>query len=145
MHQQFLNPATGEFTINADFVISNKTTIEDLTAYFGEKVLVDDLGNYSVRNLQIGELYFIFGFHGLNKFPTLTSFTFVLQAEPYDPNASWDDFDEAEEIKKGEFMKKWMTEQKKGDYKKYEWGEAGTSYDFRNLNTSCYVKYAQPK
>ena len=68
MYQQLLNPATGEFKINNEFVISDKTTIEDLIAHFGEdKLALNDMknghSNYSAWNIQIGELYFIFTFY----------------------------------------------------------------------------------
>lgn len=148
MHQQLLNPATGEFIIDNEFVVSNKTTIEELTTHFGEdKLALNDMknghSNYSAWNIQIGKLYFIFTFYFFNS--VVTSVSFILQAKPYDPNASWDNFNQADEIKKGKFMEKWLADQIRIDINTYAWGKASTSYDFHNLSTSCKITYAQPK
>ena len=139
VYPQLLNPATGEFKINNEFVISNKTTIEDLKAHFGEKMSADNLGNYSVRNVQIGELYFIFAFAFSNN--TIKNISFVLRDNPYDEIASWDNFDEQEQKEEGKFMKKWLADQIRIDINTYAWGKAGTSYDFHNLSTSCTINY----
>ena len=144
MHQQLINPATGEFTLDNQFVISDNTTIEDLTAHFGEKLSADRNGNlerssYNVRYLQIGELYFIFTFNFFYKL--LISVTFVVRARPYDGADSWDNFNIEEEIKEGEFMKQWMVQQLKSNLKKYDWGQAYTTYDFHNFSTSCNIQY----
>lgn len=144
MFKQIINPATGEFTINNGFVVSNKTTIHQLETHFGElKMQVSDMKNgyinYRVDNLKIDAFYFIITFHFFNT--TIKNISFVLQAEPYNDTASWDNFNEQEEIKKGKFMELWMAKQMKGDFKKYDWGKAGTNYDFHNLSTSCNIMY----
>ncbi len=148
MHQQLLNPATGEFKIDNEFAFSNKTTIEELIAHFGEdKLALNDVkngySNYSAWNIQIGELYFIFDFNFFKG--VMVGVSFILQAKPYDPNASWDDFSEADEIKKGKFIEKWLADQIHIDSNTHAWGKASTSYDFHNLSTSCTMIYAQPK
>ncbi len=134
VYPQLLNPATGEFKINNDFVVSDKTTIEDLSAHFGEKMAVNYVGktghsNYSAWNIQIGELYFSFTFYFFNKI--ITRVSFVLQAEFYDPGDSnsdnngdsWDNFSEADEIKKGKFIDKWLADQISIDINTYAWAK----------------------
>jgi hypothetical protein len=42
-------------------------------------------------------------------------------------------------------MEQWMAKQMKGDFKRYDWGQAGTNYDHHNLSTTCSIIYTQPK
>ena len=146
MHHQLLNPQTGEFTLNNNFVVSNKTTVEDLLAHFGQdNMQLSDMHNgycnYSTKQIQIGELYFNFTFNFFNKI--ITKLSFNLQPELYEANADWDNFNEQENIKKGKFMEQWMAKQMKGDFKRYDWGKVGTYYDFHNLSTTCNINYTQ--
>ncbi len=146
MFKQIINPATGEFTINNDFVVSNTTTINELANHFGEnKMQVSDMKNghvnYRVDNLKISDFYFIITFYFFNT--TITSISFVLKDKPYDASNNWDNFNEQEQIKEGKFMEQWMAKQMKGDFKRYDWGKVGTYYDFHNLSTTCNINYTQ--
>ena len=144
MNPQLINPKTGEFTISEDFIFSAKTKISELMAYFGESNLtVRDMNNghtnYWIGNFQIGKLYFIFTFYFFNK--KIIRVSFILQKTSYLDIGSWDNFDEKEEIKNGEFLKLWLTGQMQGDYQKYKWGNIDVYYDHHNLSSSCIIKY----
>ncbi len=144
MFKQTINPATGEFTINNDFVVSNTTTIHELINYFGEnKMRLSDMKNghinYRIDNLKICDYYFIITFYFFNT--TIMSISFILKDKPYDGNNSWDNFNEQEQIKEGKLIKQWMAKQMKGDFKTRDWGSAATYYDVHNLSTLCIIKY----
>jgi hypothetical protein len=144
MFKQLINPATGEFTINNEFIVSNTTTIEQLKTHFGHvQMQVSDMKNgyinYRIHNLKIDGYYFIITFHFLNS--AIIQISFVLRDKPYDGNAGWDDFNEQEQVKEGEFMKQWMAKQMNRDFKTYDWGKMETNYDFHNLSTSCAITY----
>ncbi|MBA3679633.1 MAG: hypothetical protein H0W73_00365 [Bacteroidetes bacterium] len=152
---QLLDPKTGEFSISKDFIVSAKTTIEDLVAYFGESALqVRDFenghSNYTVRDLKIADLYFILTFYFVNN--RISKLSVLVQELPYNldqklPNSNssgWDNFNEKDEIKKGDFIKLWFAHQMHNDYKKYDWGKADVYYDFHNLSSSCLINYNMP-
>ncbi|MCZ8286386.1 MAG: hypothetical protein O9353_13120, partial [Bacteroidia bacterium] len=144
MTAQLINIKTGEFALNGGFVVSNQTTENDLTAHFGEeRVSVRDFknghSNCSIRNLKLGELYFILSFYFLNGRITRTEI--LVNTEPYDDNAGWDSFDKEREIKKGKFIEQWMAGQKQGDDNLYPWGNVGLTYDFHNLCSSGVITY----
>lgn len=144
MTEQLIDAETGAFTFGNGFVVSHRTTVSDLIAHFAEQGLsVQDFkngySNYSIRNVKLGELYFIFTFYFLNGHITKTEF--LVQAEPYDREASWDNFDKDAETAKGKFMERLMAKQMQGNDKKRGWGSAGVSYDFHNISSSCFIAY----
>lgn len=124
-----------------------------MIAYFGaDNLKVNDMknghSNYATPRIQIGELEFYFTFYFFNKI--IQSVSFVLYPKPLTVQAAtdiqetgWEYFDEQKNIQEGKFMEKWMTNQLKLDINAYNWGRAGTSYDFHNCYTSCRITYAQ--
>ncbi len=151
--EQLIHLKAGEFKIDKGFIVSGKTQREELLAHFeGQSVSVNDFNNgycnYSVRNLKIGEWYFILTFCYFHE--AIKKIEILVQTESYDTgvqsglsddSSGWDNFDEKEEIKKGKYMEQWMAKQMQRDYKKYDWGKAGVNYDFHNLSSSCFMEY----
>lgn len=141
---QLVNSSTGEFTLDNGFIVSHKTSAKDLTAHFGESNLSardfkNGHSNYSVRNLKVGELYFILFFYFFNE--QITKIEILVQAKLYDHEPDWNNFDQDGELKRGKFIEQWMAKQMRGDHKEYAWGKMGVSYDFHNLSTSGFISY----
>ena len=165
-HKQLLNLETGEFLLIENpaenvtentFFVSDKTAPEDLIRHFGEdKLRITDHknghSNYNIYDLKIGDLYFILTFYfkelieekvnGTLKTKQLTTISFIFSKTPYaESNDSWDNFDEKNEKKKGQFMQNWLNLQINGSFKAFPWGDVGVNYDHHNLSYSCQIRY----
>jgi hypothetical protein len=149
MHQQLINTENGEFLLNDNFIVSDKTIPEDLIAHFGgDKLSLNDMknghSNYWIGDLKIGDLYFslTFYFKQMNEVKQLTRIYFVLSETPYeDSTDSWDNFSKEKEDKKGAFMEKWLNLQLGGSAASFAWGKASLYYDPHNLSYSCGIDY----
>ena len=156
-HKQLLNLKTGEFTlddsIESYFVVSDKTTPEDLIKHFGEdRLRITDYknghSNYNIYDLKIGDLYFILTFYFKEiiketvKIKQLTRISFVLSETSYTNSGdSWDNFDEKKEKKKGQFIQNWLMLQRRGSTTNSDWGDIDVYYDFHNISYDCIISY----
>jgi hypothetical protein len=144
MDLQIINLKTGELKIN-DFLVSNNTSTDRLEAHFDNDLTLRDMQNgyenYSLWNIKIGELYFIFTFYFFNK--VINKISFVLNEKPYNPNETWDDFNVHRNIEEGKFMEKWLINQIQNNQPNYNWGKVYMSYDHHNLSFSCSIDYTQ--
>ena len=63
MFKQLINSSNGAFTINNDFIVSNKTILNDLQLHFGKNQLVQSkyISNcyYTSSQFEISNLFFI--------------------------------------------------------------------------------------
>ncbi len=142
MNLKIINLLTGELKIN-DFLVSKNTSPERLVAHFDNDLTLRDMQNgytnYSLWNIKIGTLYFIFTFYFFNKI--INKISFILNKKPYNTDENWNDFNVKRNIKEGKFMEKWLINQIQNNQLNYNWGKVYMSYDHHNLSFSCTIEY----
>lgn len=149
MNRQVININSGEFMVSNNFSISDKTTPQQLVAYFEkDKLHMNDMqngySNYCITNFGIGNLYFniTIYFKQLIKVNQLTSIAFILSDTPYSNSTkSWDNFTKEKTEKDGQFMKNWLTKQLANSNSKFNWGTASVNYDQHNFSYTCNIRY----
>lgn len=142
-----INPSTGSFTIDNDFIVSQKTCLKELTNHFGETNLKESAyrkGCFISSQRKIGELYFKFRFN-FNE-GALKSISFEIEIEPIE-RIAWSSNEVLET--------NWIAQQTgdKSGYVwdlsiagqqynlSYPWGEIGVYYDFKNGTFESILKY----
>lgn len=150
MNTQLININTGEFTLSNDFIISDKTRVQDLISFFKDyKLMVSNMqngsSNYSIENFKIANLYFniTIYFKQLVKVNRLTTISFILSDTPYSISTkSWDNFNKEKAEKDGQFMKDWLNKQLANSDSIFKWGSANIFYDPHNFIYLCNISYA---
>jgi hypothetical protein len=139
---QLINKETGELSFADDFILSPKTTPEEIFQYFKDGVL-NDMGpksgwkNYTIRNIQLDNLYFIFTFHFEKDI--LRHLDFIVSENPI-VAGSWDDWSEKEEEKKRNDYNNWLTKEI-GKSREFPWGRVDAIFDRIGGGTSIILRY----
>ncbi len=147
MSNQHINKHTGEFTIDKGFVVSHKTSLDELLAHFGNDNLKESdyvRGCYRSHQVKLDDLWFKFSFYvdqGI-----LNKITFEIETEQKE-RAPWSSNEEVET--------NWIAQQMGDDsgyvwdtkiagrqyYLPYAWGGIGVFYDFKNGTFNSSLNY----
>ncbi len=148
MALQLINKETGEFTINADFSVSNKTTLNDLLRYFEKDELIQSkyISNcyYTTSQFEIDNLFFKFIFYFENEI--VKKIGFEIETEPI-PRKEWANNCNLET----DWIAKQMNDTIKFDWDNnpeckqyilnYNWGSIGIFFDFKNGTYESFLNY----
>ncbi len=152
MFKQLINNATGEFTINNGFVVSNITRLSDLLIHFGEEELIQSkyISNCYYTNSQfaIDSLFFKFNFSIKNE--CVIKIGFEIETEPI-PRNEWRSNCDLETA----WIAKQMNDTTKFNWDNnpefkqyilnYNWGSIGIFFDFKNGTYESFLTYKSIK
>jgi len=148
MNRQLINSSNGEFTISDHFVISNRTRLSELLNYFGEDKLKKspylNTETYFLPQIEIGGLYFRFGFYFDGN--TLKKVSFEIEVEPIkrEPWSNNRDFETAwiaQQMNDTSHFKWDMEIAGRHYHLAYDWGNIGVYYDFKNGTFESVLYY----
>lgn len=148
MHMQLINKANGEFTINNNFIVSNKTTLNELVLHFGKDQLLESkyLPNcyYTTSQFEIDNLFFKFIFYLENEIVKKIGFEIETDAMP---RKAWANNRDVET----NWIARQMNDNTKFDWdtnpecKHYllncNWGTVGIVFDFKNGTYESFLNY----
>jgi hypothetical protein len=139
---QILDKANGRIWFSDYFSASAITKVDELIAALGvEKFEVIDIhpgrAHCKIRNVKLGEQYFLFDFYFKNDF--LHSVIFIVSDTPISAG-NWSDWSEKKEQENKRFYDKWLTGQL-SNYRKFKWGAVEALYDVRAGGSSISLNY----
>lgn len=145
---QLINIINGEFTINNNFIVSNKTTLNELLVHFEKDQLLKSkyLPNcyYTTSPFEIDTLFFKFTFSLENQ--TIKKIGFEIETDNT-PRKEW--------ANNRDFETNWIAEQMNDNTKfdwdtnpeckhyllNYNWGTIGIVLDFKNGTYESFLTY----
>ena len=148
MFKQLINDTNGAFTINNDFIVSNKTILNDLQLHFGKDQLVQSkyIQNcyYTFSQFEIDHLFFKFIFYIENERVKKMGFEIETVAKSRNNWANNRDVETnwiASQLNDTDKFN-WEINSESNQYiSNYRWGEVGVFYDFKNGTYNSYLAY----
>ena len=148
MFKQLINRSNGAFTINNDFIVSNKTILNDLQLHFEKDQLVQSthVSNcyYTSSQFEINNLFFKFIFYFENERVKRIGFEIETVAKPRNNWANNLNIETnwiASQMNNTDSFS-WENKSECNQYiSDYIWGEVGVFYDFKNGTYNSYLAY----
>jgi hypothetical protein len=148
MYKQLINKENGQFTVNNDFIVSNKTTLTDLFLYFGKDQLIQSkyMLNYyyTASQFENDNLFFKFSFTIENMIVKRIGFEIEIGSKP---RSAWGNNRDVETAWIANQMNDttsfdWDNNHDNKQYiLSYNWGDVGVTFDFKNGMYESFLNY----
>lgn len=134
----------GSFSLAPDFAVNGETKIENLLKFLDrpadEELIRNEWYNVEIRNIMIGDWYFIAHFSFKNGI--LSRFRFYIKKTEFITSSNG--FDEtnlyAKEEAKLEMYEEWLKNEI-GSQRVFNWGSINAAFDHQSISAYMYVVY----
>lgn len=152
MYKQLINTANGEFTINNYFIVSNKTTLNELLLHFGKDQLLEStfISNcyYTSSQIEIDNLFFKFIFYLENDLVKKIGFEIETEnkiREPWGNNKVLETAWVANQMSDSNIFD-WDNNPEQKQYGFiFDWGGVSVFFDFKNGTYESSLYYDSKK
>ena len=142
MTSELIDKLTGNLVFSNSFRLTEQVKPEELISFFGhDDFTINDLKNgwkhYSIRNVKLGDTYFVFTFSYDNDL--IKSVNFIV-SDNFIVTGNWNTYSEKDELEKKDYYETWLTYEI-GKKREFSWGTISANYDSKGGGSSICLRY----
>jgi len=136
---KIIDTINGNFYLSLEEVIGNSKPYSEILTYKSIDRIWNVGNGYDwiyFKNIQIDTLYFFIAICFFEKKVKSIDFSFVSELK----SLSWDNWSEADELKKKDVFEFWLNENL-GEKRKFDWGNISSHYDGKGGSARIIINY----